>query len=96
MVEYSLQKIAELKPDVVLPGHGPYGNPDRYVAAGIQAGVATGWGKIPPENPDPFYGLQSKNYLVVGWNESATSAPDFDTDSVNGTAGPLSVVNPLS
>ncbi len=45
----SLRKLQALKPDVALPGHGPVGDPSRYIKAGIDVGVRDGWGKIPPE-----------------------------------------------
>jgi len=81
----SLRKLAALKADVVLPGHGSAEGPDRYVAKGIAAAVATGWGKMPPEKPDPFYGFRRRNYLVVGWNEPIQSA---DYGDVNGDGRP--------
>jgi glyoxylase-like metal-dependent hydrolase (beta-lactamase superfamily II) len=49
----SLRKLQALKPDVALPGHGPVGNPSRYIEAGIEAGVRDGWGKFRPKEPDP-------------------------------------------
>jgi glyoxylase-like metal-dependent hydrolase (beta-lactamase superfamily II) len=76
----SLRKLQALKPDVVLPGHGPYGDPDRYIAAGIDVGTHVGWGKIPPEQPDPYFRLTQKNVRVVAWNLGATSADFGDID----------------
>jgi metallo-beta-lactamase class B len=76
----SLRKLQALKPDVVLPGHGPYGDPDRYLAAGIDVGVHVGWGKMPPEQPDPYFRLTQKNVQVVAWNRGATSADFGDID----------------
>ena len=37
----SLKKLAALRPDVVLGGHGG-GGPDEFIAKGIEAGEATG------------------------------------------------------
>jgi glyoxylase-like metal-dependent hydrolase (beta-lactamase superfamily II) len=76
----SLRKLKALKPDVVLPGHGPYGDPDRYIAAGIDVGVHVGWGKMRPEQPDPYFRLTQKNVQVVAWNIDATSADFGDID----------------
>jgi metallo-beta-lactamase class B len=76
----SLRKLRALKPDVVLPGHGPYGDPDRYIAAGIDVGVHVGWGKMRPEQPDPYFRLTQKNVRVVAWNLGATSADFGDID----------------
>ena len=44
----SLLKLDSIKPDIILPGHGQVGTPERYVAAGISEGKKTGWGKIKP------------------------------------------------
>jgi glyoxylase-like metal-dependent hydrolase (beta-lactamase superfamily II) len=76
----SLRKLQALKPAVVLPGHGPYGDPDRYIAAGIDVGVHVGWGKMPPEQPDPYFRLTQKNVQVVAWNIDASSADFGDID----------------
>ena len=76
----SLRKLQALRPDVVLPGHGPYGGPDRYLAAGIDVGVHVGWGKMRPEQPDPYFRLTQKNVRVVAWNLGATSADFGDID----------------
>src|SRR5262249_1651793 len=51
----SLRKLQALKPDVVLPGHGNVEGPQNYFAAGIDVGVAGGWGLIKPEKPDPYF-----------------------------------------
>jgi glyoxylase-like metal-dependent hydrolase (beta-lactamase superfamily II) len=76
----SLRKLRALKPDVVLPGHGPYGDPERYITAGIDVGVHVGWGKMPPEQPDPYFRLTQRNVRVVAWNLDATSADFGDID----------------
>jgi metallo-beta-lactamase class B len=79
----SLRKLDAMKPDIVLPGHGPDGDPSRYLTAGIDVGVHVGWGKIRPERPDPYFRLTRKNVRVVAWNLGATSADfgDIDGDS---------------
>ena len=76
----SLRKLDALKPEVVLPGHGPEGDPGRYLAAGIDVGVHVGWGKIRPERPDPYFRMTQKNVRVVAWNLGATSADFGDID----------------
>lgn len=81
----SLRKLQSLKVDVVLPGHGPWGDPDRYIAAGISVGRHVGWGKTPAEEPDPYFRLNQKNVLVTAWNIDATSAAFGD---VNGDGKP--------
>lgn len=45
----SLRKLDALRVDIVLPGHGPLGDPNRYIAAGIDVGRQTGWGKVAPQ-----------------------------------------------
>ncbi len=76
----SLRKLHGLKPDVALPGHGPVGDPSRYVEAGIEVGVRVGWGKIRPEKPDPYFRLTQKNVRVVAWNRNVVSADCGDVD----------------
>jgi metallo-beta-lactamase class B len=76
----SLRKLQALKPDVALPGHGPTGDPSRYLEAGIEVGVRVGWGKIRPEKPDPYFRLTQKNVRVVAWNLDAVSADFGDLD----------------
>jgi len=76
----SLRKLESLRADVVLPGHGPWGNPDRYIAAGISVGRHVGWGKFPPEDPDRHFRLTQKNVLVAAWNIDAASADFGDID----------------
>ncbi|HEV3142997.1 MAG TPA: MBL fold metallo-hydrolase [Gemmataceae bacterium] len=76
----SLRKLQALKPDVVLPGHGNVEGPENYFKAGIDVGVAGGWGLIKPEKPDPYFRITQKNVLVVGWNIGATSAAFGDID----------------
>lgn len=88
----SLRKLAALRAGVVLPGHGPWGNPDRYIAAGISVGRHVGWGKMPPEEPDQFFRLTQKNVLVTAWNIDAASA---DFGDVNGDQRPdVAIVAP--
>src|SRR5262249_9490841 len=76
----SLRKLQDLKPDIVLPGHGAVEGPGNYLAAGIDVGTAVGWGFIRPEKPDPRFRLTQKNVLVVGWNQQATSAACGDVN----------------
>jgi squalene-hopene/tetraprenyl-beta-curcumene cyclase len=76
----SLRKLKALRPDVALPGHGPYGDPRQYLDAGIEVGTRVGWGKFPPEQPDPYFRLKQKNVRVVAWNIEATSAAFGDID----------------
>ncbi len=76
----SLRKLRDLKPDVALPGHGPTGDPSRYLAAGIDVGVHVGWGKVRPERPDPYFRITQKNVRVVAWNIDAASAAVGDID----------------
>jgi len=75
----SLKKLALLNPDVVLGGHGS-GDPDDFIAAGIEAGEATGWSKMAPPKPDPLYRFTQKNYLVAAWLEKILSAAYGDVD----------------
>jgi glyoxylase-like metal-dependent hydrolase (beta-lactamase superfamily II) len=76
----SLRKLARLRPDSILPGHGPTGDPAPYATKGIEVGESTGWGKMKPEKPDPLYGLSRRNYLVAGWREPIESAAFGDID----------------
>jgi glyoxylase-like metal-dependent hydrolase (beta-lactamase superfamily II) len=76
----SLRKLQELRPDVVLPGHGAVGGPADTLGAGIEVGVAGGWGLIQPEKPDPYFRITQKNILVAAWNLGATSAAFGDLD----------------
>jgi hypothetical protein len=76
----SLRKLRDLKPDVVLPGHGAVEGPDNYLAAGIDVGRAVGWGFVRPEKPDPYFRIRQKNVVVVAWNQGATSAAFGDLD----------------
>jgi len=71
----SLKKLAALKPDMVLGGHGS-GNPDDFIAAGIEAGEATGWSKMTPPKPDPLYRFTQKNYLVAAWLQVTSTATE--------------------
>jgi len=77
----SLGKLGRLGPDVVLlPGHGKADGPGPYVAAGLETGLATGWGKTPPEKPNPYFRVPREDYLVVGWNRGAVAADCRDVD----------------
>ncbi|HUU11737.1 MAG TPA: VCBS repeat-containing protein [Phycisphaerae bacterium] len=75
----SLRKLAAQRPDEVLGGHGA-GDPDNFIAKGIAAGEATGWSRMTPEKPDPFYGFAQSNYLVVAWLQPIRSAAYGDVD----------------
>lgn len=75
----SLEKLGQLQPDAILPGHGPTGDPAPYLK-GSEVGEATGWGKMTPRKPDPLYGFGSRDYLVVGWLEQIQSAAFGDVD----------------
>jgi glyoxylase-like metal-dependent hydrolase (beta-lactamase superfamily II) len=76
----SLRKLQDLHPDVVLPGHGAVGGPADTLGAGIEVGVAGGWGLIRPEKPDPYFRITQKNVVVAAWNLGATSAAFGDID----------------
>src|SRR5262249_12718660 len=76
----SLRKLQALRPDVVLPGHGAVGGPADTLGAGVEVGVAGGWGLIRPEKPDPYFRITQKNVLVAAWNLGATSAAFGDVD----------------
>lgn len=71
----SLRKLDAQKPDNVLPGHGPEGDPGRYLAAGIDVGVHVGWGKIRPERPDPYFRMTQANVRVVAGAGPSASGP---------------------
>jgi metallo-beta-lactamase class B len=75
----SMKKLAALRPDVVLGGHGG-GDPDNFIAAGIEAGEATGWSKMTPAKPNPLYRFTQSNYLVAAWLEPILSAAYGDVD----------------
>lgn len=79
----SLKKLDALDPDVVLGGHGS-GEPEEFIAKGIEAGEATGWSRMTPPKPDPLYGFAEKNYLVAAWLESILSASYGDVDGDGG------------
>ncbi len=76
----SLRKLQALKPDVVLPGHGAVGGPPDTLGAGVEVGVAGGWGLVRPEKPDPYFRIAQKNVVVAAWNIGATSAAFGDVD----------------
>ncbi|HEY3322828.1 MAG TPA: FG-GAP-like repeat-containing protein [Planctomycetota bacterium] len=77
----SLRKLAAIKPDVVLGGHGG-GGPDEFIAKGIEAGEQTGWSKMTPTKPNPLCRFTQTNYLVAAWLEPIIAAAygDFDGD----------------
>ena len=68
-----------LEPDVVLGGHGG-GDPDEFIAKGIEAGEATGWSRMTPPKPNPLYGFAQKNYIVAAWLEPIVSAAYGDAN----------------
>jgi hypothetical protein len=70
-----------MRPDVVLPGHGAVGGPADTLGAGVEVGVAGGWGLIRPEKPDPYFRIGQKNVIVAAWNVGTTSAAFGDIDS---------------
>jgi glyoxylase-like metal-dependent hydrolase (beta-lactamase superfamily II) len=76
----SLRKLQALRPDIVLPGHGSVGDPTDTLGAGIDVGVAGGWGLIRPEKPDPYFRITQPNVVVAAWNIGATSAAFGDID----------------
>lgn len=76
----SLRKLQELRPEVVLPGHGAVSGPADTLGAGVEVAGAGGWGLIPPEKPDPYFRIAQKNIVVAAWNLSATSAAFGDID----------------
>jgi metallo-beta-lactamase class B len=76
----SLRKLRDLKPDLVLPGHGAVEGPEEYFHAGIDVGRAVGWGFIKPEKPNPRFRITRENVLVVGWGQGATSAAFGDVN----------------
>jgi metallo-beta-lactamase class B len=76
----SLRKLQDLRPDVVLPGHGAVGGPADTLGAGVEVGIAGGWGLIRPEKPDPYFRISQKNVVVAAWNIGATSAAFGDID----------------
>lgn len=76
----SLRKLRDLRPDVALPGHGPTGDPTRYIEAGIAVGVHVGWGMMRPEKPDPSFRLTQKNVQAAAWNIGIAAADCGDLD----------------
>ena len=76
----SLRKLRDLKPDVVLPGHGAVGGPADTLGAGVEVAEAGGWGLMRPEKPDPYFRITQKNVIVAAWNLGATSAAFGDID----------------
>jgi len=78
-VLHSLRKLAALRPDEILGGHGG-GEPDNFIAKGIAAGEATGWSRMTPEKPNPLYRFKQSNYLVAAWLQPIQSAAYGDID----------------
>lgn len=78
-VLHSLRKLAEQRPDQILGGHGG-GDPDNFIARGIEAGEATGWSRMTPERPNPLYRFTQTNYLVAAWLQPIQSAAYGDID----------------
>jgi glyoxylase-like metal-dependent hydrolase (beta-lactamase superfamily II) len=75
----SLKKLAAIRPDVVLGGHGG-GGPDEFIAKGIEIGEATGWSRMKPLKPNPLCRFTQTNYLVVAWLEPIVAAAYGDVD----------------
>lgn len=77
----SMHKLASMKPDVILGGHGE-GDPANFAGKGIEVGEATGWAKMEPVKPDPFYAISRRNYLIIAWRQPIASAvyPDVNGD----------------
>ncbi|HUT35884.1 MAG TPA: FG-GAP-like repeat-containing protein [Planctomycetota bacterium] len=75
----SLRKLDILKPDEILGGHGG-GPPDNFVAAGIEAGEATGWSRMKPEKPNPLYRFTQTNCAVAAWLQPIQCAAYGDID----------------
>ena len=75
----SLRKLAALRPDEIIGGHGG-GDPDNFIAKGIEAGEATGWSRMTPEKPNPFCRFTQTNYLVAAWLQPIQSAAYGDVD----------------
>ena len=77
----SLRKLESLRPGMILGGHGQ-GDPGDFVAKGIEVCEATGWAKMTPTKPDPFYAMAHRDYLIAAWRRPIASAvyPDVDGD----------------
>jgi len=75
----SLRKLATMRPDEILGGHGS-GDPANFVAKGIAAGEATGWSRMTPEKPNPLFRFEQTNYLVAAWLQPIQSAAYGDID----------------
>ena len=75
----SLRKVGSFHPDMVLGGHG-IGPANEFIAKGIEAGEETGWSRMTPPAPNPFYRFTQKNYLIVAWREPIVAAAYGDID----------------
>ena len=77
----SMHKLKAIKPDYVLGGHGQ-GGPADFADKGIGVGEATGWAKMEPTKPDPFYAMKQRNYLIAAWRRPIATAayPDVNAD----------------
>ncbi len=79
----SLRKLDGLQVTSVLPGHGPHGDPNRYIAAGLSVGRHVGWGKIKPTEPDPRFRLTQE--MSSSWPGTLTPrATDFGDLNADG------------
>jgi metallo-beta-lactamase class B len=81
----SLRKLKDLNVDAILNGHGAATSPDIYLRAGIDVGTHTGWGRFPPEQPDPRFRVFHDNVRVAAWNCNAVAA---DVADMNGDGAP--------
>ncbi len=75
----SLRKVASFRPDTILGGHG-IGPADEFIAKGIEAGEETGWSRMTPPAPNPFYRFSQRNYLIAAWLEPIVAAAYGDID----------------
>jgi len=90
----SLERLAALKADFVLPGHGGPEDATVRLMAGQHVGRATGWNRIRPSQPEPRYGITAQDVLVVGRLVGATSA---DVGDLNVDGRPdVAIVSPMA